>query len=337
MFSGKIIFFLLLFSSSIAFGCSGTDLKACETLTASFIKSAEWGNARALGEALCKKDIVKGCTYAGTAAIALGKTKVGVDFLAKGCDGFEPYACLSLSDLMKQTGDDKMPYMYQKRACYFGLSESCKKLNRPKNLYSQGGEIFLKSVLKDCDVTTSESCKGHLKSLASCPAPLTKDDCFLIPGDLSITFRAKLIQEVAKLLLLNILASEKLQKENTKIGRYSYDLGVLMKDHKPQATYHYAFGFQRSCTIKFERKNAPNSSLGLYKKAYETLSSRTKRNISAFFDKEKASDCYDPKIGFEAFAAANLDPMNPARLDLWKINRDGNIIQIQNGLPGWDM
>lgn len=35
----------------------------------------------------------------------------------------------------------------------------------------------------------------------------------------------------------------------------------------------------------------------------------------------------------EAFAVGNLDAVNPSKLDIWKINHDGNLIQISEGLP----
>lgn len=314
--------------------CSASDLIACENLTAFYVKESKWDNALAIGEVLCKKDSVKGCTFAGTAALAKGMNREGVAFLRQACDGFEPYACRSLSRLMKKNKEDKLSYIYQKRACYYGHSESCGKLNKPKDLYSKKGEEFLKDLIKDCETTTAESCKSKLANLEMCFSPLEKMDCMLMAGDLSIIFRAKLIQENAKLALLNIMAQEKLIKETAKFARYTYDLDMLLNNQKAQNTYHYVFGFQRACTTKFEkRKTAMSTSLVLYKNSYKALSNRTKKNIAAFFYKEKAADCYEPTIGFEAFAAANLDPLNPARLDVWKINRDGNILQLQDGLP----
>lgn len=319
---------------SLMKACSSSDLSACENLTAFYIRSSKWESALGLGEALCNKEIVKGCTFAGTAALAKNMNREGISFLTRGCDGFEPYACRSLSRLMKKNNEREMSFMYMKRACYYGLRESCHNLAAPIKLYSAAAQEFLKSVDHSCEETSSESCKERLSVLGACQSPLSKLDCFLITGELSILFRAKLIQEGAKLVLLSVLAAQKLQKENPKINRYSYDLKLLFKDQKQQASYHYAFGFMKACTTKFERnRKAESTSLTLYKDAYKELPARTKKNMAALFFKDSSKDCYEPTIGFEAFAAANLDPMNPSRLDVWKINRDGNILQLQDGLP----
>ena len=45
--------------------CSGGDLVSCENLTAYYVKKSQWDNAITLGDALCKKELMKGCTFAG--------------------------------------------------------------------------------------------------------------------------------------------------------------------------------------------------------------------------------------------------------------------------------
>lgn len=312
--------------------CSKNDLGSCENLSAYYLKVEKWDNAFLIGDALCNKDVMKGCTFAGTALLAKGKTKEGFQLLSKSCDGFEPYACRSLSRLMKQGKEDLAAYMYSKRACYYGLEESCKNLKKPKETYSKKGLEYLKEVSVACDDSATSSCQSRLELLQNCQKHLTEKDCLLIPGELSILFRAKLLQKGATLALLNIVKSENLIKEKTK--KYSYDLKLVLKDQKPQRSYYYVFGFSKACTKKFEKaKNAESTSLALYKESYSLLSSRVIKNIAAFYYKGKADDCYDPKIGHEAFAVASLDPLNPARLDIWKTNRDGNIIHLLNGLP----
>jgi hypothetical protein len=341
----SIFLFLFLISSfalaaspeeiALQKSCSNSDLMACEGLTAFYIKNEKWDNAYVLGEALCSKEVMKGCTFAGTALLAKGNSKEGVYFLTKACDGFEPYACRSLARLMKtQNRQDLVTYMYNKRACYYGLNESCKNLKKPKDTYSPKGIEFMKEVAFDCEDSNSPLCQSRLKTLDNCSKILSEDDCLLIPGELSIYFRAMLIQESAKLTLKNIVDSQNVLKENPKQKRYTYDLKQLLKDHKSSSAYIYVFGFQKVCTKKYERaKDAESTSLALYKDSYSTLSSRTKTNIAAFYYKGKADECYDPQFGYESFAVANLDPLNPARLDIWKTNRDGNMVHIQNGLP----
>lgn len=342
----KTIFFLLvIFFSFTAVAapneelilqqlCSKGEIPACETLTAYYTKTSQWENAYSLGEALCKRDVMKGCTFAGTALLAKGKAKEGVSFLTKSCDGFEPYACRSLARLMKQNKEELTSYMYHKRACHYGLNESCKNLKTPKETYSAKGKEFLKKVLDDCDDPKSSSCQTSLVTLEKCSETLTANDCLLISGDLSIYFRAKLLQESAKLELMNIWNSQKAQKANPKQNRYSYDLKFLLQGQKSRNAYLYVFGFAKACTKKFEKaRDVESTSLALYKNAYSEVSDRSKKNIAAFFYQGKSEDCYDPKFGYEAFAVANLDPLNHARLDIWKINTDGDLVQTQNGLP----
>lgn len=133
---------------------------------------------------------------------------------------------------------------------------------------------------------------------------------------------------------MNIVTFQNALKESSPSKRYSYDLKLVLQNQKPLQLYYYVFGFSSACTRKFEKaKSAVSTSLGLYKKAYPLLSSRVIKNISPYFYKGRHDDCYDPKFGHEAFSAASLDPMNSARLDIWKTNRGGNIIHLQDGLP----
>lgn len=339
------LFLFLFLSITTAYGasseelvlqknCSKNDVIACENLSAYYLKVENWDNAFLIGDALCTKDVIKGCTFAGTALLAKGKTKEGFYYLTKSCDGFEPYACRSLSRLMKDGKEELASYMYSRRACYYGLSESCKNLKKPKETYSKKGLEFLKEVSVDCDDSNSSSCKSRLETLSNCQKLLSEKDCLLIPGELSIYFRAKLIQKSATLALMNIVKSQNALKETSPAKRYSYDLKLVLKNQKPLQSYYYVFGFSKACTKKFEKtKNAESTSLAIYKNSYSLLSSRVIKNISAFFYKGKQDDCYDPKFGYEAFAVANLDPLNSARLDIWKTNRDGNMIHLQDGLP----
>jgi hypothetical protein len=314
--------------------CSKGDLYACENLTAFYVKESKWENAFSLGEALCKRDVMKGCTFAGTAKLATGNAKDGVSFLTKSCDGFEPYACRSMARLMKQNKQELLSYMFNKRACHYGLDENCRNLKVPKTTYSQKGKDFLKKIFEECDDPKSSRCQESLKTLENCSQILEANDCLLIPGELSIYFKSKLFQESAKLELLNLVADQNALRKLPTQKRYSYDLKLLMKGKKVRSSYTYVFGFSKACTKKFERaRDAESTSLALYKNSYADVSNRTKQNIAAFFYKGKAEDCYDPAFAYEAFAVANLDPENPARLDIWKINKDGNLVQLQNGLP----
>lgn len=314
--------------------CSKGDFQACENLTAFYIKIEQWDNALMLGDVLCKKDKILGCTFAGTALMAKGKVKEGVSSLAKACDGFEPYACRSLARLMKKNNDEAMTYMFMKRACHYGLNNLCREAKKPKSLYSKAAQEMLSNISQDCSDTEALACQEHISKLESCSEPLTKKDCQLLPGELSILFRAKLMQAEAKLSLMAVGASEKSLKEASKKKSFSYDLQKVLKDYTPLKNYRYIFGFMDACSRKFKsRKSVTNDSHELFRGAYKELSARTIANINAYFKKGKVNDCHDQKYGFEAFAVANLDPMNPTRLDVWKINSDSDIIHIQDGLP----
>jgi hypothetical protein len=311
--------------------CHAQDLEACLELTGHFTSRGRWDEALAMGSVLCKKNMQRACTYAGTAALAKGAAKIGYDLLSLACDGFEPFACQSLSDIAKKTREEKMRYSYQKRACYFGLSTSCKDLRKPNNFYSSKGQDHLTKLISDCESTDSESCKVQLHGLAQCPEPLTKEDCFFIPGDLSIVFRAKLIQKVAKLVLIEMLAAEKNHLKSK--GRYTYDFSTLNSDKKSLTSSKYVIGFQIGCTKKYEDGKAQSTSLGVYPQEYQSFSEQTKRTIMAFFKKEKGDACFNPSVGFKAYAVGKLDPLNPTKLDIWNIDKDGELYQVQNGLP----
>ena len=314
--------------------CSKGDLKSCENLTAFYVKTEKWDNAYSLGEALCKRDIMKGCTFAGTSLLAKGQAKDGISLLTKSCDGFEPYACRSLARIMKQNKETLLAYMYYKRACHYGSSESCVGIKVPKEPYSAKGKETLKKIIDDCDDQKSSACQASLAALDKCSETLTKDDCLLIPGELSIYFRAKLIQESAKLDLMSIVSKENAFKAQPNQKRFTYDLKLLQQGEKGRMAYAYVFGFSKACTKKFEKaRTAESTSLAIYKDAYSTVSDRTKKNIAAFFFKGKPEECYDPQFGYEAFAVANLDPQNLSKLDIWKTNRDGDLVHVQDGLP----
>lgn len=318
---------------SLQKSCSQSDLKACETLTAYYLKNENWDNAILLGNTLCDKQVMKGCTFTGSALLAKGKTKEGSALLRIGCDGFEPYACRSLGRMVKKANFKNLSYMYERRACQYGLAESCRGLTKPKNLFSPKGEELLKAIFSDCEDSETSLCKDKLAALDKCKDLLPESDCELIPGELSIFFRAKLLQKTGKLVLLNLYQGQSKLKEKSKEKRYSYDLKQVMTEQKPLDAHIYVYGFAKTCTKKFEKaKSAESTSMALYPDDYSHLGSRTVKNISAFFYGLSAADCMDPKFGYDAYAVANLDPENPSLLDIWKINRDGNLIHVKNGI-----
>ena len=328
---------ILLFLVKIAFSqeemaliksCNNTNLPACETLGSYYIKKMDWAKGVIVGEALCAKDLAIGCTFAGTSLLGLGKGKEGNSYLTKACDKFEPYACRSLGRLMKKVGDSDLSHLYFRRACHYGLKEICSDLKRDKKILSSTGLDFLSKVKEDCADSQSSACSDRLSVLNTCTKPLSKEDCQLLPGYLSILFRAKLMQAEAKFSLTLLVAGEKALKIDPKIKAYSYDLALVLKDYKPQNYYHYVFGFMNSCSGQ-----ARSTSLSLFKDSYKNINSKSLLSIRHYFNTGKKSDCYDPAIGFEAFALASLDPLNPTRLDIWKMNYDGNLIQLMDGLP----
>lgn len=286
-----------------------------------------------IGEMLCGKDIVMGCTFAGTSLLAMNKSKEGMSFLNKACDRFEPHACRSLGRLMKNSKESLLSYMYFRRACQYGLSEMCRNLNKPAKTYSTAGKDYLKKLKVTCADTKLSSCQDHLNLISTCAAPLTKEDCLLLPGELSIYFRGRLKQAEASLSLTGILAAQKLIKEAPNSKGYSYDLGMLLKNFKPLSQYDYVFGFMKACRKKYGERRWVTTSIELFPDSYQHLSRRVRANIIEYFENGKQDDCYDPRGGFAAFAVGNLDELNPKRLDVWKTNQDGNLMQVTDGLP----
>ena len=319
--------------ASLLQSCKKADLIACEKLGAYYISRESWSNAYMIGEMLCGKDVAMGCTFAGTSLLAQKKTKEGLSFLNKSCDRFEPHACRSIGRLMKNSKEKLLAYMYFKRACQYGLRETCTKLDKPKTTYSKHGLELIKKIHSACVDTTMSICQDQLDIVGKCPAPLTKEDCSLLPGELSIYFRAKLMQTEAGLSLTTIMAQQKILKETPNSAGYSYDLAKVLKTFKPLNMYNYVFGFMKACRNKYGERKWNTNSLELFPDSYKHLSSRQRANITEFFGNGRGDDCYDPKGGFQAFAVGSLDALNPRRLDVWKTNQDGNLMNMTDGLP----
>lgn len=308
--------------------CSKGNMLSCESLAALFIKNENWENAQLLGEAICKKNISIGCTIKGMALLKDKKVAEGTKLLNLACDQFEPFSCRSLGRLMKTSGQKDLSHVYFRKACHFGLTEVCHDLQRGKNVLSDSGIFFMKKLTEDCTDTHSSFCREKLHSLQKCQNILDKKDCAVIPSLLTIFFRAKLIQAEAKVLLRRIAQGEKELKNNKKIKRYSFDLSKVLKEFKPRGHYQYVFGFNKFCAAKGKA-----TSVELYPKSYLKMNSKSLNAIKKEFKKGKRQDCYNPQWGFEAYAMTSLDPLNPEHLDIWKINQDGNLIQIQDGSP----
>lgn len=333
-------FFLFLLSTLSCFadeasllqGCKNKDLKSCEQLGAFYIQAQSWEKALVVGQGLCDKDIIMGCTFAGSSQLAMGKIKEGSTILIRACDKFEPYACRSLGRLMKKNKQDKLSHMYFRRSCHYGLKSVCDDLRPKKDFFSKSALAYLKQLPVSCAETQSSACQEHLTRLQSCQSPLGSEDCQLIPGQLSLYFRARLMQSEAKFSLMGLVAAQRATLSQQK--KYDYDLKRVLKDYKPLASYHYVFGFLKPCAKKYEpsRATAANS-LELFPQSYSFQSAKSAASIRSYFEKGKGEECYDPKAGFEAFAVASLDPMNPSRLDVWKVNQDNNMIQVQDGTP----
>lgn len=315
--------------------CRNQDIAACEELGAHYLAAAKWDKALIVGEGLCSKDSAMGCTFAGSSLLAQGKVKEAQNFLNKACDKFEPYSCRSLARLMSKAADEPLANMYFKRACYYGLRESCQDVKDDIKLsFSPAGRDYIKKIQQSCQDTESAECSTAISSVKDCSPPLTKQDCELMPGYLSLYFRAKLAQSEAKLSLLSLHQGQKKLQAKPKVNSYSYDLALVMQDQKPAAKYQYAFGFMKSCGRKFNRrKNVTINSLQLWPKSYQHLSARIQANIMAYFSKGKEGDCYKPKIGFEAYAVGNLDPLDPTRLDVWKVDQAMELEHVDDGLP----
>ncbi len=184
------------------------------------------------------------------------------------------------------------------------------------------GEGFLKRLKDDCADSTTSLCQDRLKEVTSCPGPLTKEDCLLMPGYLSIWFRAKMMQIQAKLALTTLLAEQK------KLKAFSNNLEEVLKDFKQGSHHHYVVGFKKICAAgkRFTTED-------LFPETYKDMNEKFLKAASKFFSEGKKDDCYEKGLGFEAFAVGNLDPISPSKLDVWKINHDGNLIQITDGLP----
>lgn len=324
------VFFLLLSPAARAIlpeekalldACQKREAHGCEKLGAYYLSRENWENAFVVGEALCKKDILIGCTYAGTSLLGQKKGKEGVAYLQKACDKFEPFACRSLGRFVK-TEDRTLSHLYFRRACHYGLDEVCRDLSKKRELFTKMGQGFIRRLKEDCADTTTSLCQDRLKEVESCPGPLTKDDCRYMPGYLSIWFRARMMQIQGKLALSSLLAEEK------KLPRFSNDLSLVLKDFKQTKNHRYVIGFKRACA-----EGKKHTTALLFPEAYADLNQRFLSAAAKFFAQGKKDDCHRGGLGFEAFAVGNLDPVNPTKLDVWKINQDGNLIQITEGLP----
>lgn len=328
----KIILTLLLFIPSLALAilpeeqklmdaCQKREPHGCEKLGAYYLARENWENSFVIGEALCKRESLIGCTYAGTALLAQKKGTEGVAYLNKACDKFEPFACRSLGRLLKKDNGN-LSHLYFRRACHYGLDEVCRDLSEKKVLFTKMGDSFLQKLKDDCSDTATSLCQDRLKEVESCPGPLTKQDCLLMPGYLSIYFRAKMMQIQAKLALTALLAEQKKQKA------FSNNLEVVLKNFKHDEHHRYVMGFKRYCA---EGKKA--TTVDLYPETYKDMNEKFLKRAATFFKEGKRDDCYKSGLGFEAFAVGNLDPVQPTKLDIWKINHDGNLVQISEGLP----
>lgn len=325
-------FFLLIFFPLIALAirpeeqvlldaCQKREPHGCEKLGAYYLSRENWENSLVIGEAICKRESMIGCTYAGTALLAMKKPKEGLTYLNKACDKFEPFACRSLGRVLKKE-DANLSHLYFRRACHYGLEEVCRDLSKKRQLFTKMGDSFLKRLKDDCSDTGTTLCQDRLKEVESCPGPLTKEDCLLIPGYLSIWFRAKMMQIQAKLALTTMLAEEK------KLKAYSNNLEEVLKGFKYEEHHRYVIGFKKYCAVG---KKA--TTVDLYPSTYKDLNKKFLAEADKFFAQGKKDDCYKSGLGFEAFAVGNLDPVDPKKLDVWKINQDGNLIQISEGLP----
>ncbi len=306
---------------SLMDSCQRREKNGCEKLGAYYLSRENWENSFVIGEALCKRESIIGCTYAGTAALAQKKGKEGLAYLNKGCDKFEPFACRSLGRIMKNENGN-LSHLYFRRACHYGLDEVCRDLSKKRELFSKMGDGFLKKLKDDCSDTTTSLCQDRLKEVASCPGPLTKEDCLLMPGYLSIYFRAKMMQIQAKLALTTILAEQKKQKV------FSNNLEEVLKDLKQEEHHRYIVGFKKYCA-----EGKKSTTADIFPEAYKDMNKKFLGSAAKFFKEGKKDDCYKSGQGFEAFAVGNLNPVQPDKLDIWKINHDGNLIQISEGLP----
>lgn len=301
--------------------CQRREPNGCERLGAYYLARENWENSYVIGEALCKRDSMIGCTYAGSALLAQKKGKEGLAFLNKACDKFEPFACRTLGRVVKKESGN-LSHLYFRRACHYGLEEVCRDLSRKRELFTKMGEGFLKKLKDDCADSATSLCQDRLKEVAACPGPLTKEDCLLMPGYLSIYFRAKMMQIQAKLALSTMLAEQKKKK------KFSNNLEEVLSDFKQGEYHRYVMGFKKACA-----EGKKTTTADLFPETYKEMNSKFLQAAGKFFRDGKKDDCYEGGLGFEAFAVGNLDPVHPTKLDIWKINHDGNLIQISEGLP----
>lgn len=314
--------------------CGNKDLEACEKLGALYLGKSDWDKAHMIGEALCEKDMGRGCLFAGSALLGQGKIKEATVFLTKGCDNFEPLSCRSLGRLMEKAGEKALANMYFKRTCHYGLKDMCDDITSGRTYFSPPALQAIENMKRNCQNSRSESCISEIRSVDSCALPLNKLDCQMLAGYLSVYFRARLLQEEAKVSLLGLHGLQKKLKEDSKVGTYSYDLDRLLKGFKPLPQYRYVFGFMKSCGKKFVRSAKVRTvSREIFPGSYKEMGPKTTANVMGHFGSGKAEECYDPKSGHEAYAVANLDPLNLKRLDVWKIDQDGRLENVQDGLP----
>jgi hypothetical protein len=338
----RYLFFLILMLAGPALAseaqllqdCAKLELVACERLGAYYLSRSEWESAHQVGEALCGKEIDMGCTIAGSALLAQGKIKEAQVYLNNACDKFEPYSCRSLARLMKKAENGPLANLYFKRACLYGLKEICTEIPDTRKDLTGYALALLDKINLDCVDTESVTCTSNITRIRECAPPLTARDCQLLPGHLSIYFRAKLAQAEAKLSLMTLHEALKKQREESKGGPYSFDLSRLLKDHKQQEKKNYAIGFLKVCARKSGRSRRMHThSLEMNPEAFRHYGSRIAANIQAYFEKSRSTACADPKHAYEAFAVGSLDPLNPTRLDVWKIDQEMRLEHVLEGHP----
>lgn len=331
----KFVVFLAFFSfcafaqsqlATLMEGCRNQDLSSCEKLGANYLAKSDWESTYMIGEALCVKESAKGCLFAGSALLAQGKIKEAHKFLNQACDKFEPLACRSLGRLMQKAGEKELGRMYFKRGCTYGYKDLCEEVKDYRFVYSLAGQNLLQNIQSDCKDAQSKACLTHFSTIQSCTMPLNKLDCQLLSGYLSLYFRGKLQQAEARASLLSVFNSEKSIKE--KVGSFTYDLERVSNTHIPAVDSNYVFGFMKACG-----KKAKTQSRELFPSSFKHYGPKATKGILDYFAKGKSDDCYESKSGYEAFAVASLDPLNPSRVDVWKIDQDGKVENILDGLP----
>jgi hypothetical protein len=335
----KVFFVLIFFTSFVVFAedeatlsqrCSNKEISACEKLGALYLGRSDWEKSYIIGEALCENEQGSGCTLAGSSRLAQGKIKEGHDLLVKACDHFDALGCRSVARLMVKADEKALARMYFKRACHYGLSEICDEIKKHGSDISAAARELLTNLDKDCKDTKSTNCHDHLSTIKNCALPLNRLDCQLLAGHLATYFRAKLLQAEARALLLLVHGQQKLLKEK---GSYTYDLHLVIKESDKVKGKRYVVGLMKECGKKYVKGNVRTSTLGLYPSSYRHIEGHIQESIFDYFGKGSASDCYDPKSGYEAYAVASLDPVNTKRLDVWKIDQDQRIENVVDGLP----